>query len=135
MEYRGKKVLMVGKATPSARPKRARTASSMPVECWAAHGVRKVARDQTVAPHAMTRFPPYRSASAPPATDDITYPHKNDDCRTQIKPREDQTPTPSRMLLIEPKSFVLNLTGASAFCAINPHTRAQKLGILLCREY
>lgn len=78
--YRDKSVFMEGKATPSARPNRARTARSIAVEWSAAHGVRKVARDQRATPHAITLFPPYLSARAPPATDENKYPHRNEDC-------------------------------------------------------
>ena len=77
----GKKVLIVGNATPSARPKSARTASNMMVEREAAKGVRIVAKDQSAAAPAITFFPPYLSAKAPPTMDEKTYPHKNDDCR------------------------------------------------------
>lgn len=45
----------------------------------------KVARDQIAAPHAKTRLPPYLSARAPPAMDEIRYPHKNDDCQAYEK--------------------------------------------------
>jgi hypothetical protein len=77
----GKKVLIVGNATPSARPNSARTASNMMVEREAAHGVRIVAKDHSAAAPAITFFPPYLSAKAPPTMDEKTYPHKNDDCR------------------------------------------------------
>lgn len=80
VNYLGKKVLIVGKATPSARPKSMRAASRAPVDRWAANGVRNVASDQSAAAHAITRFPPYLSAKVPPTMDEITYPHRNDDC-------------------------------------------------------
>jgi hypothetical protein len=73
-------VLIVGNATPSARPKSS-TTSNMRVEREAAQGVRIVAKDQSAAAPAITFFPPYLSAKAPPTMDDKTYPHKNDDCR------------------------------------------------------
>lgn len=63
---------MEGRATPSARPKRARAARSMAVEWLAAHGVKAVATDQTATPQAMTLLPPYRSASAPPTMEEKT---------------------------------------------------------------
>jgi hypothetical protein len=53
----------------------------MRVEREAAQGVRIVAKDQSAAAPAITFFPPYLSAKAPPTMDDKTYPHKNDDCR------------------------------------------------------
>lgn len=71
-------------ATPSARPKRERTARSIAVEWSAAHGVSRVARDHKATPHAKTRFPPYLSAKAPPSIDENMYPHRNDDCATKI---------------------------------------------------
>lgn len=74
-----KRVLMDGKATPSASPKKARTAKRLVVEWLAANGVRRVARDQRATPQAITRFPPYLSTNAPPTTDENMYPHRNDD--------------------------------------------------------
>lgn len=68
--YLDRRVFMDGSATPSARPKRMRTVRSIAVECSAANGVRNVARDHTATPHAMTLFPPYLSARAPPAMDE-----------------------------------------------------------------
>lgn len=70
---------MEGKVTPSASPKKARTAKSPAVEWLAAHGVRRVANDHRPTPHASTRFPPYLSTKAPPITDENMYPHRNDD--------------------------------------------------------
>jgi hypothetical protein len=74
-------VLIVGNATPSARPKSERTASNKIVDRDAAQGVRNVAKDHSAAAPAITIFPPYRSAKAPPTMEEKTYPHKNDDCR------------------------------------------------------
>ncbi|RRT39290.1 hypothetical protein B296_00037227, partial [Ensete ventricosum] len=100
---------MEGKATPSARPKSARTAKSMAVEWLAAHGVRKVARDQTAAPHAITRFPPYLSARAPPATDEMRYPHRNDDCQASQKPDQSAVAAIDQKLRLktDPKYLIL----------------------------
>lgn len=70
---------MEGKATPSASPKKARTAKRLVVEWLAANGVRRVARDQRATPQAITLFPPYLSTNAPPTKDENMYPHKNDD--------------------------------------------------------
>lgn len=72
---------MQGMATPSASPKKARTAKRLAVEWLAAHGVRRVAKDQKATPHAITLFPPYLSANAPPITEENMYPHRNDDCK------------------------------------------------------
>jgi hypothetical protein len=69
-------VLIVGNATPSARPKSERTASSKIVDRDADQGVRKVAKDHSAAAPAITIFPPYRSAKAPPTMDEKTYPTK-----------------------------------------------------------
>lgn len=77
---RDKRVFIEGKATPSARPKRARATKSMLVEWSAAHGVNNVAKDHKATPQAITLFPPYLSANAPPKIDDNVYPHRNDDC-------------------------------------------------------
>lgn len=74
-----KRVLIDGIATPSASPKKARTAKRLVVEWLAANGVRRVASDQRATPHAITRFPPYLSTNAPPTTDENMYPHRNDD--------------------------------------------------------
>lgn len=70
---------MEGRATPSASPKKARTAKRLVVELLAAQGVRRVAKDHRATPHAITRFPPYLSTKAPPITDEKIYPHRNDD--------------------------------------------------------
>ena len=70
---------MAGRATPSASPKKARTASRLRVEWEAAHGVMRVAKDHKATPHAITFFPPYLSTKTPPITDENTYPHRNDD--------------------------------------------------------
>lgn len=70
---------MAGKATPSARPKTARTTKRVAAEWLAAHGVRRVAKDHNATPHAITLVPPNLSAIAPPITEDTMYPHKNDD--------------------------------------------------------
>lgn len=71
---------MEGRATPSARPKKARIAKRLVVEWFAAHGVRNVAKDHKATPHAITLFPPYLSTKAPPMTDENMYPQRNDDC-------------------------------------------------------
>jgi hypothetical protein len=39
-----------------------------------------VAKDQRAAAPAITFFPPYRSAKAPPTMDEKTYPQRKDDC-------------------------------------------------------
>lgn len=70
---------MEGRATPSASPKKARTAKRLVVEWLAAHGVRRVAKDHNPTPHASTFFPPYLSTKAPPITDENMYPHRKDD--------------------------------------------------------
>uniref|UniRef100_A0A2P2IXD2 Uncharacterized protein n=1 Tax=Rhizophora mucronata TaxID=61149 RepID=A0A2P2IXD2_RHIMU len=70
---------MEGKATPSASPKKARTANRLAVEWLAAHGVRRVAKDHNATPHAITFLPPYLSTKAPPMTDEKMYPHRKDD--------------------------------------------------------
>lgn len=77
--YLDTRVLIAGRATPSASPKKARTANRLRVEWEAAHGVRSVAKDHKATPHAKTFFPPYLSTKIPPITDDNTYPHRNDD--------------------------------------------------------
>lgn len=61
---------MEGIATPSARPKKARTHNKAKVECAAAQGVSRVAKDHNATPQANTLFPPYRSTDAPPITDE-----------------------------------------------------------------
>lgn len=70
---------MDGRATPSASPKKVRTAKRLAVEWLAAHGVRRVAKDHKTTPQAITLFPPYLSTNAPPITDENMYPHRNDD--------------------------------------------------------
>ena len=77
--YLDRRVFMEGRATPSARPKKARTAKRLVVEWFAAHGVRTVAKDHKATPQAITLFPPYLSTKAPPITDENMYPHRNDD--------------------------------------------------------
>nr|GMD12408.1 hypothetical protein DVH24_036078 [Ipomoea batatas]GMD15857.1 hypothetical protein DVH24_036078 [Ipomoea batatas] len=47
-----------GRATPSAMPSNIRMESSAHKETSIAQGVRKVAKDQRVTPHAMTTLPP-----------------------------------------------------------------------------
>lgn len=79
--YLDRRVLIEGMATPSARPKKARTANRLTVEWLAAHGVRSVAKDQKATPHAITLFPPYLSTNTPPITEENMYPHRNDDCK------------------------------------------------------
>lgn len=49
---------MEGIATPSARPKKARTHNKATVECAAAQGVSRVAKDHNATPQANTLFPP-----------------------------------------------------------------------------
>ena len=71
---------MEGRATPSANPKKARTAKRLAVEWFAAQGVSRVAKDHNATPQAITLFPPYLSTKAPPITDENMYPHRNDDC-------------------------------------------------------
>lgn len=73
-----------GIATPSARPKKARTAKRPIVEWFAAHGVISVAKDHKNTPQPITRFPPYLSTNAPPITDEKMYPHKKDDYHKTI---------------------------------------------------
>lgn len=72
---------MAGIATPSASPKKARTARRLAVEWVAAQGVRSVDKDHKATPQASTFFPPYLSTRAPPITDENMYPHRNDDCQ------------------------------------------------------
>jgi hypothetical protein len=72
-------MLMEGIATPSANPKKARTAKRLAVEWLAAQGVRRVAKDHKATPVAITLFPPYLSTKAPPTTDENMYPHRKDD--------------------------------------------------------
>jgi hypothetical protein len=79
LHYLDERVLMEGKATPSASPKNARTARRATVEWLAAHGVSRVARDHKATPHAITLFPPYLSTRAPPMTDENMYHHRKDD--------------------------------------------------------
>lgn len=78
---------MDGIATPSASPKKARTARRLAVEWLAAHGVRSVDKDHRATPQANTLFPPYLSTKAPPITDENMYPHRNDDCNTPFTSR------------------------------------------------
>lgn len=70
---------MDGRATPSASPKKARTANKPMVEWLAAKGVRRVAKDHKRTPHAITLFPPYLSTKPPPTTEENMYPHRKDD--------------------------------------------------------
>ena len=70
---------MDGIVTPSASPKKARTANRLIVEWLAAKGVRRVAKDHKNTPQASTLFPPYLSTKAPPITEDNMYPHRKDD--------------------------------------------------------
>lgn len=77
--YLEERVLMEGRATPSARPKKARTAKRATVEWLAAQGVISVAKDHNATPHANTLLPPYLSTKAPPITEENMYPHRNDD--------------------------------------------------------
>lgn len=70
---------MEGRATPSASPKKTRTAKRLVVECIAANGVRRVAIDQRAAPIARTFLPPCLSTKAPPITEEHIYPHRKDD--------------------------------------------------------
>jgi hypothetical protein len=72
-------VLIDGRATPSASPKKARIANKAIVEWFAAKGVRRVAKDHNNTPQANTLFPPYLSTKAPPITEENIYPHRNDD--------------------------------------------------------
>lgn len=76
-----KRVLIEGKATPSASPNEARMAKRLTVEWLAAHGVKRVATDHKPTPHAITFFPPYLSTNAPPITDEKMYPHRKDDLK------------------------------------------------------
>lgn len=84
--YLDKRMFIEGIATPSARPKKARMTKRLIVEWFAAHGVRRVAKDHNATPQAITRFPPYLSTKAPPITDEKMYPHRNDDysCHSYI---------------------------------------------------
>jgi len=61
---------MDGNATPAARPNSARTTRRVAAEWPAAHGVRRVKKDHKATPHAITVFPPYLSANAPPITEE-----------------------------------------------------------------
>lgn len=74
-----KRVLIEGMATPSASPKKARTAKRLAMEWLAANGVKRVAKDHKATPQAITLFPPYLSTNAPPITDERMYPHRKDD--------------------------------------------------------
>ena len=70
---------MEGRATPSARPKKARTAKRAMMEWLAAQGVKSVAKDHKATPHANTLLPPYLSTKAPPITEENMYPQRKED--------------------------------------------------------
>lgn len=82
--YLDERVVMAGRATPSASPKKARAAKRARVEWLAAQGVRSVDKDHNTTPHASTLLPPYLSTKTPPTTEENMYPHKNDDCNISI---------------------------------------------------